>query len=304
MHQRGDSATDLSNAFADHLQTCRGAAAGTVKHYTRCVRDFLRTRYRDHVIDLGELRTIDILSFVTARAGRCKPKTAKTTATALRSFLRFLQLQGLCDQRLVDTVPTIPQWKLSGVPSIITDTQVRALLASFDRSTAKGLRDYAMVTCLVYLGLRACEVAGLTLDDMDWRSGRVRLATQKARRVSWLPLPHEVGYAIHVYLDRGRPSTASRNVFVRHRICVGEPLSSSAIRITTLRAFENAGIDAPSKGTHILRRTAASRMVEKGASLKEVADILRHRSLDTTAIYVKIDVPKLLQVALPWPEVR
>lgn len=289
--QRVDSAADMVNAFAEHLQICRGAAVGTVQHYTRCVRDFLRARYRDHAVDLGELRPIDILSFVTERAGLCKPKTAKTTTTALRSFLRFLLLQGLCDQRLLDAVPTVPQWKLSGVPSIVTDTQVRALLASFDRSTAKGLRDYAMVTCLVYLGLRAGEVAGLTLDDIDWRSGRVRLAKQKARRVSWLPLPQKVGHAIHAYLDRGRPSTASRKVFVRHRHCVGEPLSSSAIGMTTRRAFESAGIDAPSKGTHILRRSAASRMVEKGASLKEVADVLRHRSLDTTAVYIKIDVP-------------
>ncbi len=161
-----------------------------------------------------------------------------------------------------------------------------------------------MTLCLAQMGLRAGEVAALSLDDIDWRAGTLRLARAKERRASVLPLPAQVGRALVSYLRNGRPPTRGRQVFVRRRAPRGEPITSSSVSAVVRRAFTRARIDVPIRGAHVLRHTAATRMVRGGASLKEVADILRHRSLDTVMIYTKLDLPTLAEVAQPWPEVR
>jgi integrase len=160
-----------------------------------------------------------------------------------------------------------------------------------------------MILCLVRLGLRAKEVADLTLDDVDWRAATIRVANTKGRRTSLLPLPKAVGQALATYLRRSRPSTADRHVFVRHFFPIGAPLRSANVICAVQKAFDRSGLDVPSRGAHTLRHTAATEMVRAGVSLKAVADVLRHRSIDTAAIYTKIDVPRLREVALPWPEV-
>jgi integrase len=157
---------------------------------------------------------------------------------------------------------------------------------------------------MAQLGLRASDVAGLTLDDIDWRAGTLRLLVAKERRASVLPLPRSVGRAIVVYLRRGRPRTQDRHVFVRHALPLGQPIGADVVRTAIRRAFGRAQVSAPSQGTHTLRHTAATRMVRAGASLKQVADVLRHRSLNTVMIYTKVDLPRLAEVALPWPEVK
>lgn len=291
----------LLRAFDTHLHTARGATQATRREYGRYVREFLERTFRSLKVDVGKLDSRDLIDFVTERAKCCKPGTAKLVATALRSFLRFLQMSGVCDARLVTAVPTIPNWKLAGLPKTLTSAQLRALLGAFDRSSATGLRDYAIALCLVQLGLRAHEVAQLALDDIDWRAGTLRIAIGKARRESMLPLPMTVARGLATYLRRGRPAEAGRSVFVRHRVSIGKPLTSSAVCSAIRRAFERAEIAAPSKGTHALRHTAATRMLRGGASLKDLADVLRHRSLDTTAIYTKVDLGRLAMVALPWP---
>lgn len=291
----------LLRAFDTHLHTARGATQATRREYGRYVREFLERTFRALKVDVGKLDSRDLIDFVTERAKRCKPGTAKLVATALRSFLRFLQMSGVCDARLVAAVPTIPNWKLARLPKTLTTAQLRALLGAFDRSSATGLRDYAIALCLVQLGLRAHEVAQLSLDDINWRAGTLRIAIGKARRESMLPLPMTVARGLVTYLRRGRPVEAGRSVFVRHRVSIGKPLTSSAVCSAIRRAFERAEIAAPSKGTHALRHTAATRMLRGGASLKDLADVLRHRSLDTTAIYTKVDLGRLAMVALPWP---
>ncbi len=294
----------ILEAFEAHLRGTRGATPKTCGEYTRYVREFLECQEVADPRDISGIGARDVMGFVAKRAARCKPATAKLVATALRSFLRFQQMQGLCEAGLSEAVPTVPRWRLSQIPTTLTDAQVRALLTSFDRSTGIGRRDYAMALCLVQLALRAGEVAQLSLDDVDWRSGAVQIAAGKIRRASSLPLPTPVGRAIVAYLRRGRPATRERLIFLRHTLPVGSPIDASVVRSAIRRGFERAGVPVPSKGTHALRHTAATRMIRAGASIKEVADVLRHRCIDTTAIYTKVDLPHLAEVALPFPKAR
>ena len=178
------------------------------------------------------------------------------------------------------------------------------MLASFGGSTPCLLRDRAIVLCLATLGLRPGEVAELRLEDIDWRHGTVHLRTRKTRRGEVLPLPRDVGRALVDYLRRERPKTGERRVFVQHLgHHRGTPVSSGVVSAAVVRALRRAKVEAPLAGAYVFRHTVASRMVRRGVSLKEVRDFLGHRSLDTTAIYAKLDVPALCEVALPWPEV-
>ena len=178
------------------------------------------------------------------------------------------------------------------------------MLASFDAPTPCRQRDQTIVQCLSTLGLRPGEVAGLCLDDIDWRNGTIQIRARKNRRGAVLPLPRVVGQALVAYLSGERPPTNERRVFVQHLgVRRGEPLSSPAVSALVVRALRRAAVDTPLTGPYVFRHTVASRMVREGASLKEVADVLGHRSLDTTTTYAKLDLPRLREVALPWPEV-
>lgn len=298
------SAADiLVDEYQQHLRHVQGATERTLAHYSRHAREFLAAEFGTCAVDLRRLSPRDVIAFIESHAVRWRPKTTKLLATSLRSFLKFMQVRGLCDGRLVSAVPTIPEWTLSRLPKVLTEEQLRTLFSAFDRHTAVGRRDHAIAICLCHLALRAGEVAELRIDDIDWRSGTVQIAG-KSRRTSLLPLPTVVGRAIAQYLRHGRPPTRERHVFVRHLLPVGGRIDANTVRAVIRRAFERTGIQVPSKGTHALRQTAATRMVRAGATLKEVADVLRHRSVDTTAIYTKVDLPRLAEVALPWPEVQ
>lgn len=293
----------LLGAFEQHLRRTCGASDCTIPGYCRYVRQFLRAVFADDQIVLTRLRPPDVIEFISVATTHYRPRTVKLAATALRSFLRFLRLQGICQARLDEAVPTAASWRLSTLPRYLREDQLQALLASLDGSTPRARRDRAMVLCLSALGLRASEVAKLRLEDIDWRAGTVHIRTRKTRRGAVLPLPREVGGAIAAYLRAGRPSKQERHVFVLHGRAVGSPIRSHVVGHAVRRALLRAGIAAPSCGTHLLRHTLATRMVRHGASLKEIADVLGHRSLDTTAIYAKVDISSLGQVALPWPEV-
>lgn len=296
---------NVVDAFAEYLRGVRGQTVGTHKNNVRCVRDFLDMRYGYGAVDLKRLVPKDADRFILKQAKRYKPKTINTFGSALRNFFRFLQMKGVCNGQLFNAVPKIPQWRLSSLPPSLTREEIQKFLDSFDRSTPMGKRDYAIALCLVFLGLRAGEVANLTLEDLDWRSGTLRVPLHKTRRRDLLPLPTVVGRAIVRYLRDGRPESNQRHVFIghlnRHR---GWSLDAPGIRRIVRDAFDRAGLKPPSRGTHILRHTAATQMLRKGASIKDIADVLRHRSLDTTVIYTKVDLPALKGVALPWPEVR
>jgi integrase/recombinase XerD len=302
-YRRPRSPADAVLRFRLHLQHVRGATEKTCTLYAGYVSGFLVGTFGAGVVDLAGIGPRDVIDFVERKAKHWRPKTTKLLATALRSFFRFMRFEGQCDARLVDAVPTIPEWKLSRLPVLVSDPQLRSMLGAFDRQTAVGRRDFAIALCLSRLALRAGEVAQLGLDDIDWRGGSMAIVG-KSRRASRLPLPLDVGQAIVQYLRRGRPRTDERRVFVRHLSPVGGAINAGTVRSVIRRAYERAGVHVVSKGTHALRHTAASRMVCGGATLKQIADVLRHRSLDTTAIYAKVDLPRLAQVALAWPKVR
>jgi site-specific recombinase XerD len=288
--------------FETHLAEICGASPGTRRCYLQHVRFFLRARFGEGPVDLTRIVSTDLVKYISDYAARVKRRTAKKAACALRSFLRSLQLQGLSSAGLVAAVPSIRSWKLSDIPKLLSEEQVRRLLTSFDCSSRQGRRDYAMTLLMARLGLRAGEVAGISLDDIDWRGGTLRIEGGKRRRSHVLPLPADVGRAVVAYLKHGRPQSSQRRLFLRHRPPVGEPICSGTVGAVIRRAHERAHLKAAAKGTHALRHTLATRLLRGGANLKEIADILGHRSIDTTAIYAKVDLARLSTVGLPWPE--
>jgi site-specific recombinase XerD len=298
----GYSIDKLIGEYDGYLCDCCGASERTRLRYTSHAKTFLQERFGSSTPDLGKLAVADVIRFVTERAARYKPKTTKLAATAIRSFLRFLCITGRCNERLVSAVPTIPSFRLSSIPTSLSDEQLTRLLQCIDRSKPVGCRDYAMIQCMAGLGLRAGEVARLSLDDIDWRSAILRIPTSKARRFDELPLVDDVGKGIADYLRNGRPQTDVRQVFVQHMFSIGSGLSSSAVSCAVRRAFNRTDFDLPAKGAHVLRHTLGARMVRKGVSIKAIADVLRHRHIDTSMIYTKVDLPRLREVALPWPE--
>jgi len=255
-------------------------------------------------VDLRAFKPEQIIDFISEQARERSPETARVIRTALRSLFRFAQLKGQCDGTLASAVPRVARWKRAPLPRALSDQQLATLLKAFDRSTVIGRRDYVITLCLAQLGLRAGEVAALTLDDIDWRSATLQLTRAKERRANVLPLPAPLGRAIASYLRRDRPPTQKRQLFVRNRAPFGEPLTSDAVQAIVHRAFARADLGIAFCGAHVLRHTAATRMVRAGSSLKEVADVLRHRSLETVMIYTKLDLPTLATVAQPWPEVQ
>lgn len=290
-------------SFRSHLREVCGMAPATSDEYCRVARWFLCAQDGQGARDLARLAPNDVVEFVSDYAGRVSRGTARQVATALRGFLRWLQFRGLCDGRLVGAVPRIPYWKLASIPKLLTDDQVGRLLEAFDRSTDVGRRDYAMALCLVRLGMRSCEVAQLRLDDIDWRAGTVRIDGGKRRRSHVLPLPSDLAKAVVAYLRHGRPRSSHRGVFLRHTL-PHRPMRSADVQTVVRKAHERGQVGSPWKGTHVLRHTMACRLLRSGATLKEIADILGHRSIDTTAIYAKVDIERLAGAALPWPEAQ
>ena len=295
---------DLVEAFVQYQRRTRGLRDQTLQGYARIARLLIRSTLGEDPIDAGALRPPDIDGFVRAMTGRYSPRSMKSVRTALRSFFRFLRIEGLCDERLEVAIPTAPSWRRATLPRGLSDDQLQTVLASFDNLAPCGRRDRAMVLCLSTLGLRPGEVAALELEDFDWRRGIVHLRTRKTRRGATLPLSRDAGCAIVDYVRQERPESSDRHLFLQHLgRRRGVPVSSGVVSAAVYRALKRTGVEAPIAGAYVFRHTLASRMVCKGVRLKEVADFLGHRCLDTTTIYAKLDVPALREVALPWPEV-
>lgn len=291
-------------AFDTHLRDTCGLTPATRGYYGRYVRELLIARFGPGPVDLATLTLDDLIAFVTARAAHLTPGSANTVTTGVRSFLRYLQLRGVGDSRWAAAVPRAACWRLAALPRALDDGQLQAILAAFDRARPTGQRGYAIALCFTRLGLRAGDVARMTLDDVDWRASTLTLSPGKGRRADRLPLPAAVAAALAAYLRHGRPTTAAREIFVHHRAPRGGPLGPSGVRGAMRQAYHCSGLDPHVTGTHVLRHTVATRLLQAGASMKEIADVLRHRSLDTSAIYAKVDLATLTTVALPWPEGR
>ena len=220
------------------------------------------------------------------------------TSAALRSYLRYRTVCGDSVAGLNAAISSPVQWKLASLPRALKPHEVQRLLGAFP-SGRWPRRGYAIVRCALDMGLRAGEIANLSIDEIDWREGTVTLKGTKSRRQDILPLPMATGQALADYLQHERPATPSRAIFVRRRDSRDVPITTAAVQKVIHRACRRAGL--PDSGSHVLRHTLACRLVEYGSSLKEVADVLRHRSLETTRIYAKLDTPNLAGVVLPWP---
>lgn len=284
-----------------YLRQVCGMAEATRIHRTRHVREFLAGLFRRGPVLHREIRPQALSRFVIARARHCRPGSAGVITDGLRSYVRYLELEGLCEHSLRDAIPSVARWRLATLPRCLAPGELKRFLGSFDRCSARGRRDYAMALCLAMLGLRAGEVTGLRLQDLDWRSGTLSIRESKTRRGRSLPLTPRVGQALVAYL-RVRPQTETDRVFVRIGALEGDSIGPSVVRSAVRLAYQRAGLPSYCSGTHILRHTVASRLISAGASIKEVADVLGHASLDSTTIYAKVDVPRLRAVALPWLE--
>lgn len=292
---------DVRQKFEDYLRCERGLAPASVGLYGDAVGRFLEHTFGDGQAQLAEITVAHVIGFVQFDAARLRhPKRAKVMTCALRSFLQYGRYLGEIRADLHASVPTVANWSMAGIPRSISPAQVHALLAQCDRRTATGRRDYAVMLLLARLGLRAGEVVELTLDDIDWVDGAIRIRGP-AQRCDRLPLPVDVGVALVEYLRDGRPACATRNVFIRSRAPRRELLGPSAISCIVSRALERAGIESHCKGAHLLRHSLATQMLSNGASLSEIGEILRHRDPQTTTIYAKVDLASLRALALPWP---
>lgn len=284
--------------YRTYLTVERGLASATTRYYIDLVRPFVKGRERASGIDLLGLSPRDITDFVLAECRNRRRGSVKLMVTALRSLLSFLHLEGELTQPLATAVPSVASWRLAGLPRSLEPAQVRELLASCDRRRATGRRDFAILMLLVRLGMRAGEVVGMELDDIDWRSGEV-VVRGKGNRQERLPLPSDVGEAIVGYLRRGRPPTAEgRTVFVRRR-APHRRLTSTAVTNIVREAGRRARVGTLS--AHRLRHTAATLMLRAGAPLEEIGQVLRHRSSLSTATYAKVDRKSLRTIARPWP---
>lgn len=290
----------MLQAYHQHLRRVVGLVPSTCQERLRHVRGFLEAIPIQRVPDLARLAPGRVVGHVTAQAPRYQPASLRLVASALRSFLRFATLQGWAAERLSWAVPKIAAGAQNDLPVYLSEEQLQKLLHSWDRRTARGRRDGAIGLCLARLGLRAAEVAALELDDLNWRGATLRLAQSKNGTAACLPLLAEVGQALAAYLRRGRPVSSDRHVFLSlTRPAI--PLSSRAISAVVRRALQQCGIVVARRGAHLLRHTLASHLVQHGASLKEVADVLRHRDLNSTAVYAHLDLPQLRVLAQPWP---
>jgi integrase len=223
--------------------------------------------------------------------------SAKAMVTSLRAFLRFAHATGRTAVPLAGAVPAVASWRLSALPRGLSASEVERLLAGCGRDTPAGLRDYAVLSLLARLGLRGAEAAGLQLGDIDWRSGEIAV-TGKSSRIERLPLPAPAGEALAAWLTGGRPACGSRAVFVTVRRPYRQ-LTPEAVRALMGRACDRAGLER--RGAHRLRHTLATEMLRAGASLPEVGQVLRHRSLLSTSVYAKVDQHALRPLARPWP---
>lgn len=283
--------------YGQWLLTERGLAPRTVLRYVGLARKFLEGRTsREDELGLRGLDGKDVAAFLLGECARLSLGSAKGRVAELRSLLKFLHLKGLTELSLGEAVPPVAGWRDAGVPKPAPSADIELLLASCDRATLAGCRDFAMLVLLARLGLRSAEVAWMELDDLDWRAGEV-LVRGKGRRQDRLPLTRDVGEALAAYLSV-RSVNRARQVFLTLRPPV-RPVRADLVGDVVQRACRRAGV--PHLGPHRLRHALATEMLRRGASLVDISQVLRHRDLATTAIYAKVDLARLRLVARPWP---
>jgi site-specific recombinase XerD len=291
----------LLGEYEGHLFAVAGLAESTTRYRVSHARNLLQ---HFAVQRAGQLKTwlpSDLADYVARRGRQWKPGSGQQLASSIRSFLRFLLFKGLVRRDLAAAIPSFASWRLAGLPAVVDRKDLERLLSAVDDATPIGMRDRGVLLCLTELGLRASDVAAITTDGVDLRSDVLRLGHAKERRVAELPMTSRLALALRRYLRHGRPSCESQALFVIHRAPIGQPLKPIGIRDIVVRYAARAGLAESIRGTHVIRHSVASSLINAGASIKDIADLLGHRSIDTTAIYAKVDLRTLARVAMPWP---
>ncbi len=297
-HGKKPKTPTLLDGFCQWMRLNRSITEPALYNYSHGIRNLLRAIGDDvSCLDAQRLR-----KFVLDQSRHSGWAKAKTMVTGLRAFVRFLVTSGLCPTGLEGAIPTLAHWRLSTLPRYLQAEEVERIVTVCSSNTAVGMRNRAIVLLLARLALRAGDIVRLRLGDIDWKEGWI-LVSGKGRCESRLPLPKEVGEAIAAYVTGARPLVDTDTLFVRSRAPLRGFTSHCAISMIVARAMRRAGINCPSRGAaHVLRHSAATTMLRQGASLQEIAAVLRHRSTATTSIYAKVDVHALQEIAQPWPE--
>lgn len=286
--------------YDEYMDHVRGLAPKTRSIALRIVGRLLAARFGDGTIAIAAIKPDHVRRFFAQQSKLySKPANAGSVVATLRGYFRYRASLGDAIHGLIGVLSYPANWQLSSLPKTLTAEEVEQLVGSLGQPGRSMRRADAIVRCALDLGLRSGEVARIGLDDINWRTGTITLRHTKGRREDVLPLPVATGKAIAAYLKHERPKTNNRAVFVRHVAPCDVPVGPDLVRKTIRQAFARAGL--PYTRSHLLRHTMANRLLAGGSSLKEVADVLRHRSLNTTMIYAKLDSRKLIEVALPWP---
>ena len=289
----------LLTEFCRWMRQQRGVSDGTLYNYGIPIRRLLRRLGDDPCrFDARSLR-----QYVIEYSQQYGWAATKNCTTALRMFLRFLSVEGRCTAGLESAIPVVAHWRLASLPKYLQAEEVERLIASCDLDSPVGKRDRAILLLLARLGLRAGDIVQLLLNDIDWKGAEIHVFG-KGRRHTRLPLTQEIGQAVAAYLQYGRPRTTADALFVSCRAPFQAFGSHCAVSVIVDRALHRAGVTRPSRGAaHLLRHSAAASMLRQGASLRDIAAVLRHRSIETTQIYAKVDVVALQQIVQPWPRV-
>lgn len=291
----------IERDYGRFLRQERGFMSASVGQYLPVARRFLWHRFRGGTIRLKGLCTKDVTDFVLQDSSTRGRRSAQLMTAVLRSFLNYLFQEGRTATNLATSIPAMAGWRLSELPRYLEAAQVEKLLRRCDRRQKVGRRDYAILLLLARLGLRAGEVAGLELDDIDWTAGEL-LIRGKGSRVDRLPLLQDVGQAVVDYLQRGRPNGSTRRVFVHCKApYAGFGSPPNAVCGIVRRALTRAELHPRHQGAHLLRHSLATNLLRRGASLAQIGQVLRHQQTQTTEIYAKVDLNALRALAQPWP---
>jgi len=287
--------------YNQYLVEEQGLSPATIFHYLIHVRHFLSDIFNSKPINLNTVCAQNITEFVLKYAKEHSSVVSSLMVTSLRSFFRFLLLRGKIAVDLASCVPTVANWKNNRIPQYLSAQELEHLLEHSKGETPLKIRNYSILLLLARLGFRASEVVRLTLDDIDWEHGEIIIRGKGARQTRF-PLPVDVGEALVDYLKNGRPSCSMRSFFISSKAPVKPFKNHVAVSTIVHRCIKRAGLNPPKKGAHLLRHTLATDCLRKGATLPEVGEILRHRQVDTTAIYAKVDFARLETIAQPWPD--
>lgn len=283
-----------------YLAEEKGLYESTINREGNVVRQFLLSLFAQKTLCFQNLTKNSLLTYISDCRKRYSSKNTQLIASTLRSFVHFLVINGQIKAEFTGYIPSIPSYRAAHLPEFLTQNKVNQLLSSCDQNKSSGCRNYAILQLLVRLGLRASEVLKLSLDDIDWQQGNIHIYG-KREKLRVLPLPQEVGKAIAFYIKTARPHCTSRQIFIRSRAPYQALHNSSNISSIVHRALLSAKLSPRHQGAHLLRYTAATESLRCGATLFEIGELLGHCSVDTTALYTKVDIVQLKELAMPWP---